>query len=109
MKKKPKNEWQLVDWDGNTALGYKCWRKKFGRGHVSVGIGEFDTVVFSYGANSDDSYSSTRWDYDRPKITPEEAMKMVDAGDGKKMVGRKPMPDDWYDRHPHARPIPRSQ
>lgn len=89
------NGWQLIDWDGNPELGLKCWRKKFGRGYVSVGVGDFTYVVFSYGANSDDSYSSTRWDYDRPVITEEEAMRMVDAGNGKTMVGRKPKPDNW--------------
>lgn len=88
----PLNGWKRIPWDGNTSLGYYCYRKKFGRGHVSVGIGEFDLVVFSYGKDSDDSYSSTRWDYDRPAISPEEAMRMVDAGKGKCMVGRPPRP-----------------
>ncbi len=88
---KKTNEWELVDWNDD----FKCWRKKFGRGYVSVGVGEFQNVVFSYGANSDDSYSTTRWDYDRPVITEEEAMKMVDAGKGKKMIGRKPRPENW--------------
>lgn len=92
MKVNKKPEWELIEWDGNPKLGYKCWRKKFGRGHVSVGVGSFLTVAFSYGPNSDDSYSSTRWDYDRPVITEEEAMQMVDAGNGKKMVGRLPEP-----------------
>lgn len=92
---KKKATWELVEWDGNPSLNYKCWRKKFGSGHVSVGAGDFLSVVFSYGASSADSYSSTRWDYDRPAITEEEAMKMVDAGKGKKMIRRKPQPEDW--------------
>jgi hypothetical protein len=89
------NEWTLIDWDGNRDLGYKCWRKSFGGGHVSVGVGDFLSVVFSYGANSDSSYSSTRWDYDRPAISEADAMKMVDAGNGRKMVGRPPKPENW--------------
>lgn len=59
MKTKYK-EWTLIDWDGNTDLKLKCWRKSFGRGHVSVGVGEFYLIVYSYGANSDDSLSGTR-------------------------------------------------
>lgn len=76
-------EWTRIPWDGNPSLGYECWRKSFGRGHVSVGIGEFLTVCFSYGVNSDDSCSSTRWDYDRPPISEEDMMRMVDAAGGK--------------------------
>jgi hypothetical protein len=79
----PKNEWKLIDWDGNPDLHYKCWRKKFGRGHVSVGCGEFLGVVFSYGENSEDSFSGTRWDYDRPPISEEDMMKRIDRSDGK--------------------------
>ena len=91
MKKTYKN-WTLIDWDGNPALKLKCWRKTFRGGHVSVGVGDFQTVVFSYGADSDFSYSSTRWDYNRPVITEVEAMAMVDASDGRKMEGRLPAP-----------------
>ena len=90
-KSNKEHEWELTEWNGND----KCWRKKFGSGYVSVGIGNLLLVVFSYGPNSDDSYSSTRWDYDRPAITEEEAMKMVDAGKGKKMIGRLPEPENW--------------
>ncbi len=71
--------WRLIDWDRNQTLGYKCWRKKFGRGYISVGVGEFQTVVFSFGADSDDSFSSTRWNYDLPVITEEQAMDGLDA------------------------------
>jgi hypothetical protein len=92
---KKKHEWELIEWDGSRESEYKCWHKKFGGGCVYVGAGDWLTVVFSYGPNSDDSYSSTRWDYDRPVITEEEAMKMVDAGKGKEMIGRKPPPDNW--------------
>lgn len=78
-KSAPKfKRWTLIDWDGNPELGFKCWRKSFGHGHVSVGCGKFLDVVFSFGANSDNSYCSTRWNYDRPVITEVEAMKMVD-------------------------------
>ncbi len=75
-------EWTLIDWDGNTKLGYKCYRKSFGRGHVSVGVGEFTLICYSYGANSEESVSSTRWREDG-NITEIEAMKMVDANNGK--------------------------
>jgi hypothetical protein len=73
--------WGLIDWDGNPPLGLKCWRKKFGKGHVSVGVGDFALVSFSYGANSDDSYSG-----DRGVMTEIEAMLAVDSGEGKRMV-----------------------
>lgn len=77
------NGWKLIDWDGNTSLGYKCWRKEFSGGKVSVGVGEFTTIVYSYGANSHNSCSSTRWRPDGETLSEEEAMKMVDACDGK--------------------------
>ena len=80
---KQKNEWERVPWDGNPDMHLECWRKKFGRGHVSVGIGEFLLVCFSYGQNSDDSHSGTRWDYDRPPISEEDMMKRVDRARGK--------------------------
>lgn len=77
--------WTLIDWDGNRALGLKCWRKSFRSGHVSVGAGAFLAVVFSYGANSDFSYSGTRWNYGNPVISEQHAMAMVDQTDGRKM------------------------
>jgi hypothetical protein len=76
------NGWELIPWDGNPELGLFCWRKRFGRGHVSVGVGAFTSIVYSYGANSDDSISSTRWRPDRP-LTEAEAMALVDAAKGK--------------------------
>lgn len=80
MKTKYKT-WTEIEWDGNPDLKYRCWRKSFGRGHVSVGIGEFNGIVFSYGANSDDSMSSTRWRSDRV-ISEQEAMDNVDKNKG---------------------------
>lgn len=79
-----KREWRLIEWDGNPALGLKCWRKRFGRGHVSVGVGDFMRICYSYGANSDDSLSSTRSRkaYGRPDQTEAEAMAMVDRNRG---------------------------
>ena len=74
--------WTLIDWDGNTELGYKCWRKTFGKGHVSVGVGEFTNIVYSYGKSSQDSMSSTRWRKDG-NISEEEAMALVDKNNGK--------------------------
>jgi hypothetical protein len=76
------NEWTLIDWDGNTELGYKCYRKSFGKGHVSVGIGEFTTIVYSYGANSNSSMSSTRW-RETGNISEQKAMEIVDRNYGK--------------------------
>ena len=71
-------EWTRIPWDGNPDLKLECWRKSFGRGHVSVGIGEFQTVAFSFGADSA-SYSSTRWtNYDDPPLTEEAVMKDLD-------------------------------
>jgi hypothetical protein len=80
MKRKYKT-WTLIDWDGNLSLKYKCWRKSFGRGHVSVGVGNFQTIVYSYGANSDDSLNSTRWSKTHIQ-TEQEAMDMVDKNKG---------------------------
>lgn len=75
-------EWTLIDWDGNRDLGYKCYRKTFGRGYVSVGVGDFKLIVYSYGANSENSLCSTRWRKDGI-ITEEDAMRMVDTNRGK--------------------------
>lgn len=75
-------DWTLIDWDGNRELGYKCYRKSFGRGHVSIGVGEFNLIVYSYGANSDRSLSSTRVRVGGVDLTPEQAMEIVDRNDG---------------------------
>jgi hypothetical protein len=77
-KKRRYEKWTKIPWDGNRALRLECWRKSFGRGHVSVGIGDFDTICYSFGANSDDSYSSTRWRPDGATISEQEAMENVD-------------------------------
>jgi len=79
---KNKNEWQLIEWDGNRNLKLQCYRKKFGRGHVSVGIGDFLQIVYSYGPDSEDSLSATRWRKNKI-ITAEQAMEMVDKNKGK--------------------------
>ncbi len=73
------NEWVKMKWDGNPDLNLECWRKKFGSGHVSVGCGDFLTIVYSYGARSPNSLSGTRWNYGRPPLTEQEAMDEVDA------------------------------
>jgi hypothetical protein len=73
--------WTLIDWDGNPDLNYKCWRKSFRRGHVSVGVGDFQLIVYSYGANSDDSCSSTRWRR-AGILTEQQAMALVDSLNG---------------------------
>lgn len=76
------DNWTLIDWDGNPDLNLKCWRKTFGHGHVSVGVGDFLNIVYSYGANSDGSMSSTRW---RPHgaISEHAAMAEVDDNGGR--------------------------
>lgn len=74
-------QWTRIPWDGNTELGYECYRKSFGHGHVSVGIGDFTYIVYSYGPNSDSSLSSTRWRKDG-NITEQEAMDLVDKNKG---------------------------
>ena len=81
MKKKYK-DWTLIEWDGNSALKLKCYRKSFRNGHVSVGVGEFQLVCYSYGANSDFSMSGTRWDYDNPPISEQDTMAFVDKCKG---------------------------
>lgn len=84
MGKTRYKDWTLIDWDGNPALKLRCWRKSFGRGHVSIGAGEFDLIVYSHGANSDDSLSSTRSRkaYRRPDLTEKQAMEIVDRNGG---------------------------
>ena len=72
----------MIDWDGNPALGLKCWRKSFRHGHVSIGEGEFNAIVYSYGANSEDSMSGTRGRVGKPDQTVEEAKAMVDGMKG---------------------------
>ena len=74
-----KHGWERVSWDGNPELGWRCWRKKFGRGTISVGCGVFPLIVHSFGANSDDSFSSTRIRVQTDTILSEaEAMKETD-------------------------------
>ena len=77
------DKWTLIDWDGNHDLHLKCYRKRFGNsgGHVSVGVGDFHLICYSYGANSARSMSSTRWRKDRI-LTEQEAMKLVDEHKG---------------------------
>jgi len=75
-------DWTLIDWDGNPELGLKCWRKSFRRGHVSIGAGVFRSIVYSYGANSEDSLSGTRARLDKPEQTEDEAKAMVDRNGG---------------------------
>lgn len=94
MNTRKYKNWTLIDWDGNPDLGYKCWRKSFGRGHVSVGCGDFLTVVFSYGADSDDSMSGTRWNYNEPPLSEETAMRAVDSTNGKRI------PSSYYSKQP---------
>lgn len=74
-------QWTRIPWDGNPSLKLECWRKTFGRGHVSVGIGGFKSIVHSFGADSDRSYSGTRARPGpaTPDLTEEEAMAEVDA------------------------------
>jgi hypothetical protein len=62
-------------------MGVECWRKKFGRGYVYVGIGDFDLVCYSFGANSDHSMSSTRWHYGT-YISEQDMMDHVDKHNG---------------------------
>jgi hypothetical protein len=82
MKARRFKTWTLIPWDGNRSLALKCWRKSFGHGHVSVGAGDFYNIVYSHGANSEDSLSSTRWCGDGQHRTEQEAMAMVDEAGG---------------------------
>ena len=79
MKKPKYKNWTLIDWDGNHALGYKCWRKSFRHGHISVGVGEFISIVHSFGANSDDSFSGMRQTQSGEVLTEEDAMSLIDS------------------------------
>ncbi len=102
-----KNGWSKIKWNGNPASKFMCWRKKFGRGHVSVGIGDFLTIVFSHGHDSEDSLSSTRWNYDNTPKTEQEAMEMIDRNHGfynhKDPFFAKPANyDEWIRQHPHC-------
>ncbi len=74
--------WTLIEWDGNPDLKHKCWRKSFKNGHVSVGVGDFFHIVYSYGANSDNSLSSTRWRQFNQHISEIDAMEWVDKNKG---------------------------
>lgn len=82
MKKITYKNWTRIPWDGNPDLNLECWRKSFRNGDVSVGIGEFLNVVYSYGANSVESCCGTRWNYNNPPISEEEAMKKIDKNNG---------------------------
>jgi len=92
-----KNEWTLKTWDCDNS-GNKCWVKKFGKGEVSVGVGTFLLVNFSYGPNSDHSMSGTRWHYGTT-ISEQDMMNWIDENEGK----HKSMPvdpklyKDWFD------------
>jgi len=83
MDKKFYKDWTLIPWDGNLSLNLECYRKSFSsKGHVSVGVGEFTSIVYSYGANSQYSMSSTRWRADG-NLIESEAMELVDKNKGK--------------------------
>jgi len=82
-RKKQYPEWTRIKWGGNPALGFHCWRKSFRHGHVSVGCGDFLTVVYSYGLDSDDSMSGTRWNYSETPISEKEAMRKIDSAKGR--------------------------
>jgi hypothetical protein len=84
MNKIKYENWTIIDWDGNPDLKLKCWRKSFGRGHVSIGIGDFKHIVYSHGPNSDYSLSGTRarGQYGRTDQTEYAAMEMVDRNEG---------------------------
>ena len=79
-------KWTKVKWDGNSELNHWCYRKSFtmrngATGSVSVGIGCFNLICYSYGANSVFSCSSTRWRKDGA-ITEGEAMSLIDKKRG---------------------------
>jgi len=82
MKNKIYKYWRLINWDGNAALKLKCWRKSFGQGQVSIGDGDFLTIDYDHGHDSDNSLSSTRWRKNGIHQTVDDAKKMVDRNDG---------------------------
>jgi len=97
-----KNGWSKIKWDGNPASNFMCWRKTFAYGfQVSVGIGEFDLIVFH------NDLSCTRWNYDNPLKTEQEAMDMVDRNQGrynhKDPFFAKPANyDEWIKQYPQC-------
>jgi hypothetical protein len=94
------SDWELIEWDGNPELGFKCWRKKFGKRIVSIGVGdEFLTVCYSCGANSDESISSTRWHYGTI-ISEKDMMDFVDSNNGKcNLYPKKPgQYREWFNK-----------
>jgi len=97
MKDKQYPDWALITWDGNPSLNLQCWRKSFQGGHVSVGVGQFLSIVYSYGANSGNSLSGTRWNYDKAPLSEQEAMNIVDKNTGlynHKFTGHS-KPENW--------------
>jgi len=76
------SKWTLINWDSNPALKLQCWRKSFRHGHVSVGVGDFNLICYSYGANSDDSISGTRWRVNGAPISETQAMAEIDDRQG---------------------------
>lgn len=73
----PDTGWELVQWPFNSIPKKMCWRKKFFGGTIYIGSGDFDIVTFSYGRDSDASFSSTRRRSNR--VVPEaEMMQAID-------------------------------
>ena len=95
-KNASKTEWERVPWHGNPAQSRECWRRKFGRGIVYIGIGEFQAVIFSFGPDSEDSFSGTRWNYIHPPYNEEEMKCMVEY----QMKLRRLQPGCWSSRPP---------
>ena len=76
-----KAQWERIPWCGDPDAD-ECWVKKFRRGRVYVGIGDFTLVCYSDGANSDDSIIGTRWLYGTI-ISEEDMMAHIDHHNGR--------------------------
>ena len=67
-------------WVSVTDDNWTRWEKKFGRGTVKVGRGRNEYIVYSFGADSDLSHSSTRLLRLEDRIMSEiEAMESVET------------------------------
>ena len=76
------------DWVSVTSDTWTRWEKNFGRGTVKVGRGRHESIIFSFGANSELSFSSTRILVAEDRIMSEtEAMAKVQVwwNSGRKM------------------------
>ena len=69
-------DWTFCKWRGNLELKMICWVKKFGRGHVS--IRKDGSVTYSFGANSEYSFSGGFFATEEPQLDIHTIQKRLD-------------------------------